>query len=365
MSLLKTECDSSAFLGVCDSHEMKTGMPTDEKHSKKQPKRRQSRLIHGRAHVGQSSKDTELHDSEDEYEALHDWNVTNDPQYLKEAYDIGAKKGEFSKEEIDQLVINITQFCSHHSIEDPADIVISHRSQSNLKYSKQLKSAFYQYACRHIPRTIFSVYRCLQRILDESNYKGKFTEDEKVLLDKLLALYGRQWKKIGNMMDRSAQSLIDHKRSVGSHKGSWSEEEEESLIMAMKWVAEQQGVSLHQLADVGLPWTAVSQKIPGRTPVQCRHKWFVNLKCIFSPVERWSPLDDVKLIENMYDCGVTHIADIPWSDFISGWPAAGSVNNVRKNWWRLKQMVPNANAKTLEEIISFLYECIKPALSSP
>lgn len=344
---------------------MRSGTSRDESHSKKQKQpKQQSGGTHGRIRVRQSPIDAELHDSEDEYEFLHkDWIVTNDPLSLKETYDSGAKKGEFSKEEIDQLVENITQFCSHHSIPDPADIVLSHQSEPN-QCSKQLKSAFYKYACRHIPRTIFSVYRCLQRILDESNYKGKFTEHEKMLLDRLLALYGHQWKKIGSMMDRSAQSLIDHKRSVGGHKGSWSEEEEESLIKAMKWVAEQQGVSIHQLSDVGLPWTAVSQLIPGRTPVQCRSRWFMSLKCKFNTVETWSPLDDVKLINKVYDCGATHIADIPWLDFLTDWPAAGSVDNVRKSWWRLKQTVPNANAKTLEEIISFLHDFVKPALLS-
>lgn len=366
-SISQIDSDGSS---VYDSEETKTAIAVSGDHSKKHTSRRRpAHAEHRRAHWRQLDEELELLDNEeaspDEYEALHDWKVTYDLHYRKAVYDSGAKKGIFSKEEIDQMLKNVHRFCARHSIKDPADVALCDRSNST--YSRAMKSAFFRYACRHIQRTVFSVYRRLRRILDKSNYKGKFTEEEEDHLDTLLAFHGNQWEMIGGIMDRSGQSLMDHKRSVSDTKGSWTKQEEESLITAMNWVAEQQGLRLDQLSDVGIPWTVVAKRVPKRTGSQCRTKWLLNLKCKFRDgrVEKWSRFDDVKLIDKVYECGATRFADVPWADFVDGWPAAGSFHKVRINFWRLKQMVPDANAKTFEEIASYLYERIKPMLLPP
>ncbi|XP_062503583.1 transcription termination factor 1-like [Corticium candelabrum] len=304
-------------------------------------------------------------DSPDEYESLHNWHATLDSNSRKEAYESGAKKGVFSKQEIDQISANVKRFCTRHSIKDPAEIAVG--GWSNSTYGRAKRSAFFRFSCRHVPRTVYSVYRYLRRILDDTNYKGKFTREESEQLDSLLLCHGSQWEMIGKLMDRSGQSLIDHKRSVSDTKGPWTEQEEKSLLEAIKWVAEQKGLQLDQLPDTDIPWTVVAQRVSERTVVQCRSKWLLNLKCKFRDgrVEKWSKFDDVKLINKINECGAMCFADVPWNDFVAGWPEAGSFHKVRQRFSRLKQMVPDANAKTFEEIMSYLYETVRPMLLPP
>ena len=98
-----------------------------------------------------------------------------------------------------------------------------------------------------------------------------------LLVARLHNLHGNNWAQIGEMLDRSGQSVRDKfrssmDRSVGKFScyestnwnpiGGWNEEEVERLITAVK-----------EANESGFSWQLIAQQVKTRNAVQCLRKW--------------------------------------------------------------------------------------------
>ena len=78
------------------------------------------------------------------------------------------------------------------------------------------KSKMWSEICSILPqRSIRSCYRFLKRQLDPSNYQGSWSEKEEEILLMLIDKYGRKWKMIAKELNRSAENIKDKYKQLG------------------------------------------------------------------------------------------------------------------------------------------------------
>ncbi|XP_078356578.1 cyclin-D-binding Myb-like transcription factor 1, partial [Oculina patagonica] len=156
-----------------------------------------------------------------------------------------------------------------------------------------------------IQRELFSIYKCATRIFDETNYVGRYTEDEVKELKRLHAIHGSDWVTIGQLMDRSRMSVNrkisklpptckDDKQEQKDRK--WTDDEVKQLKEAVHLVT---NTTDGQPVFHGIDWQGVAQMVKTRGAEMCRKKWLNGL--CWSMAEnktesKWTKNHELKLI---------------------------------------------------------------------
>jgi hypothetical protein len=143
----------------------------------------------------------------------------------------------------------------------------------------------------------------------------KWTKEEDDLLRHLIGQFGKQWSIIASYIpNRSAsQAAARWEKCINPNltKGSFTQEEDQVLVRFV----EENGKRA---------WPKVTALLPGRTPKQCRERWFNNLDPTVTK-DPWTPEEDRRI----FDGYVTH--GPKWSRIANELP--GRTDNAIKNRW--------------------------------
>ncbi|XP_062310596.1 transcription termination factor 1-like [Osmerus eperlanus] len=297
---------------------------------------------------------------------------------------IPLRSGRFTGPENKRLKENVLDFLALTGIESTTHLFFPKLFEAQKTFiNKQKKHhKFYEKIAEGIPRPWRDVYCRGRRMFHEYRNKGKFTEDELRSLKKLQKRHGNNWATISSLMDRSDWAVEKRFAQIASQKGSWSQEETDRFMEAMKDILQtltepdlqsQMGEKfiLKEKLMNGIPWKSISEIVETRSWTQCRVKWMCFLKSKMVPRDQTQNRNrkkdiqaKVDLIRRLYERQVEDIADVDWEELAT---ASGTVTpyHAQKLFFRLKvTRVPLWEKMTFCEIIDFLYDKALPVLES-
>ncbi len=207
-------------------------------------------------------------------------------------------------------------------------------------------------------RSLQACHNLIRRKFNPFNYKGKWTEDEEDELIDHVEKYGKEWKKVAELMGRTATNIRDKWRELGGdnylerRRDEWSIEEivhllklvekstnvhflgskleaaipqqlksQAAYIMAKKgktgetsfyFLREQGGLEqlktfLDSLRKEGtrvpnedINWTAIAEMMKTRSVDDCRNKWSKQLYLLLTSQRRYTGKDDRQLAEGYF-----------------------------------------------------------------
>jgi 3-keto-L-gulonate-6-phosphate decarboxylase len=128
----------------------------------------------------------------------------------------------------------------------------------------------------------------------------KWTQEEDTKLIEAVKRHGIDWVAVAalvpgrtNLQCRSRWiHFLD--LAIGKKVGKWTPEENTKLAEAVK--------------RHGTDWVAVAALVPGRTNVQCHHRWTQTLDRIGKKGVKWTQEEDAKLIEAVKNHGTAWVA---------------------------------------------------------
>ncbi|XP_013926358.1 PREDICTED: transcription termination factor 1, partial [Thamnophis sirtalis] len=146
--------------------------------------------------------------------------------------------GVFSQAENDLLTENVEAFLEESGIETPEKLLFAHRfpeEQAEIKRRK-CQYQFCERIARGIARPWRLVYYRARKMFDPQNYNGRYTKKEEKKLFKYHAMYGNNWKKISELMNRSSHSIaLKYSLMVEDFNlGPWTKEEISRLLKAIQ-----------------------------------------------------------------------------------------------------------------------------------
>lgn len=260
------------------------------------------------------------------------WFTTRDDKNILQSSGATWKQGQWTKDEVDLLQANISEYCSDHKISDPTEIIF--------EMTKDDRKQFYRTIAKGLQRPLFSVYRRVTRMYDQKNHMGKYSCEEKLKLKELRAKHGNDWATIGQALGRSASSVKDKCRLMKEtcNSGKWLPEEEKRLTEA---VYELTGGRPGDDIVHGLSWALVSEKVITRSEKQCRTKWLNYMNWKMKGGKEWTREEDMNLIIRVAKLNVADDTEIDWDEMARHWESARSPQWLRGKWWSLKRHIPD------------------------
>ncbi|XP_045164326.1 cyclin-D-binding Myb-like transcription factor 1 [Mercenaria mercenaria] len=270
------------------------------------------------------------------------WFTTRDDKYILQSSGATWKQGQWTKDEIELLQMNISDYCRSHNISDPTEIIF--------EMTKDDRKQFYRTIAKGLQRPLFSVYRRVTRMYDQKNHMGKYSYDEKVKLKELRAKHGNDWATIGQALGRSASSVKDKCRLMKEtcNSGKWLPEEEKRLTQA---VYDLTGGRPGEDIVHGLSWALVAEKVITRSEKQCRTKWLNYMNWKMKGGKEWTREEDMNLIIRVAGMEVTDDTEIDWDELARNWESARSPQWLRGKWWSLKRHIPDYQILPFNELL--------------
>ncbi|CAL8343730.1 unnamed protein product [Lota lota] len=303
---------------------------------------------------------------------------------------IQLRWGRFLKQENLKIQENVANFLAVTGIATGNQLFYPERYKDQMENIKSLRVAhnFMERIAEDIPRPCFKVYTRGKKIFDDLNYMGRFTKEENLKLQKLQQIHGNDWRTISHGMERSSFSVQKRFSMITTATGAWSQEEVDMLVEAMKLhlekLAGENQPGSDDGADAGsgpgqlwltkrqlyhkLPWKSISEKVTGRSWVQCREKWFSILKpkiATQKKVQRGgvkSVLPKITLINTLYAMDLEDAAEIDWEQVAN---CLGNVtpHTAQKLFNCLKiTKVPHSSVLSFCDLIDFLHDKVVPML---
>ncbi|XP_064605099.1 cyclin-D-binding Myb-like transcription factor 1 isoform X2 [Liolophura sinensis] len=274
------------------------------------------------------------------------WFTTRDDKMAIRNQGVTWKQGHWTKDEVELLQSNISDYCQKWDIPDPTDIIF--------KTSKEQRKDFYRTVARGLQRPLFSVYRRVIRMYDQKNHIGKYSSNEMEQLRDLRRKHGADWALIGAALGRSASSVKDKCRLMNDrcNSGKWLPEEEKRLAAA---VYELTGCQAGESITHGLSWSLVAEKVGSRSEKQCRTKWLNFLNWKVKGGTEWTREDDINLVLKISQLGVTDETEIDWLELAKNWSSVRSPQWLRGKWWSLKRHVQDYQMLPFREVV----ECLR------
>lgn len=240
----------------------------------------------------------------------------------------GIAKGSFSAEEDAQLLKLVEQHGTHawETIASELQVAVALHGSS---------------AGKRTPIACLSRYQELSR---QTQRVTKMSDEELQKLSELFARHGPAWKRIAEDFGGTftEMQLLHHWRreeqrrrgGVRPRVGKWSQEENEMLMKA---------VALH-----GRKWTKVAELVPGRTDVQCRERYVNVLAPEVRNIGSFTPAEDATLrsavAENMRGDG-----KVRWAAVARRLPGRTD-RQVAKRWAALERTqrhrIPERNMRS-------------------
>ncbi|XP_078006103.1 LOW QUALITY PROTEIN: transcription termination factor 1 [Phascolarctos cinereus] len=302
------------------------------------------------------------------------------------------KFGKFSAKENEQLRKNVDDFLSLTGIETADKLLHTDRYPEEKAVITDLKRK-HQFRCHigeGIPRPWKLVYYRAKKMFDINNYKGRYSKKDTQKLKKYQSIHGNDWKKIGEMVNRSSLSVALKFSQISNkiNHGPWSKAETRRLIKAVEEVILKK-LSPKEVEDIdsrlqedsspeslsilrkqlykGISWVEVEAKVETRNWMQCKSKWpeiltkrMTNGKVVYRGTNALRA--KINLIERLYQTNVQEANEVNW-EHLAGVIGDVPPSYVQSKFYKLKATcVPLWQKKTFPEIIDYLYETSRPLL---
>ncbi|XP_006029873.1 transcription termination factor 1 isoform X2 [Alligator sinensis] len=207
---------------------------------------------------------------------------------------VAVKFGRFSKKENNRIQKNVEDFLSLTGLESAEKLLFTYRFPEEKQSITKLKVTygFCEKLAKGIPRPWRLIYARARKMFDPSNYRGRYSEDEKEQLKRYHAIHGNNWKKISGLMNRSNLSvaLKCSQMKAQINAGPWSKEETERLIKAVEEIIQERAMkedsdsllleNSEETLSVereklykNLPWIEIQTKVGTRHWRQCKSRW--------------------------------------------------------------------------------------------
>ncbi|XP_070614282.1 transcription termination factor 1 [Erythrolamprus reginae] len=293
---------------------------------------------------------------------------------------LAVKFGVFSQAENKLLTQNVEAFLEESGIETAEKLLFTHRFPEEQAEIKRLKCrySFCERISQGIARPWRLVYYRARKMFDPQNYNGRYTKKELKKLFKYHAMYGNNWKKISELMNRSSHSIALKYAQLAedSNIGPWTEEETSRLLQTMRDILktrvkgldsalenrDTQGALVLQRENLykNIGWMKVAAQVETRGWRQCKKKWMSILTKKMMGKSPFRGLSNLKfkidLIERLYELNVADINEIDWeriADIVGNAPP----DYIKDRYYQLKTLcVPFWYEKTFPEIIDYLFE---------
>ncbi|KAG9289822.1 hypothetical protein G9A89_015402 [Geosiphon pyriformis] len=268
-------------------------------------------------------------------------------------------KGKFSKKEDEALIKALETYKEMNQLNEE-DI---HRLIFEKNGKKGAKKNFWKDIASVLEnRPLKTITNHVQRMKHPFKGAGKWTSEDDARLIRLKTEYGTNWKKIGELMERTGTSCRDRHRDYlelreTKKSGKWSRVETRQLYEIIDELVNE-GQSPH----AGIPWGLVSKKMGlTRSQLQCRSKWQRDVRIRYiredlknAPV--WTEEDTLKMLEKLWGVQVEEDVDIPW-EALADDPNWGpwTPEYLRRMWGAMKRWEVEYTTMPFDELVEKLY----------
>lgn len=185
--------------------------------------------------------------------------------------------------------------------------------------------------------------------------KGRWSDEENDLLQKLYDEHGNKWALIGSKIGRSAWEVRDRYRCLLNHehnRGKWTAEESLRLAKIINVLHP----SENGPPTGGILWSQVTRLMKTRNHYQCKaHFITLHNRLTAKLGSEWNAEDDANLIQKLAALGAETVSDVNWSHLSSKWPG----EKIRTRWKSLTRRVPNYMNLSFSQQVSFLNDAVQ------
>ncbi|KAH9959141.1 hypothetical protein BGW80DRAFT_1256586 [Lactifluus volemus] len=216
--------------------------------------------------------------------------------------------------------------------------------------SEYMELGFWAHITRALPeRRVASVFGYVRRIYQPLKSGGKWSIEDDATLAQVVEMYGRDWDKVSEALERPKkeclnrfQKCIEHKDT--RRKGKWTAEEESRLteiVKSLGWVGSSS-------LPPRIPWTEVARLMDQkRTATQCRNKWYdymVPAMLNDGKSRRWSVADTFILVHKIASLDLDREEDIEWYSLPDEKWDYWTIHKLQQRWGQLKTTVTSEGA---------------------
>eukprot|EP00227_Mantoniella_beaufortii_P006952 CAMPEP_0197610412 /NCGR_PEP_ID=MMETSP1326-20131121/53269_1 /TAXON_ID=1155430 /ORGANISM="Genus nov. species nov., Strain RCC2288" /LENGTH=416 /DNA_ID=CAMNT_0043178927 /DNA_START=178 /DNA_END=1425 /DNA_ORIENTATION=- len=288
----------------------------------------------------------------------------------------GQKFGEWNPSEVDALKERIKDWAAGHGCLDDFKneeygFLFKRRQKQGgrgAKLADSERKAFLEISTDFPTRNPKQIYGWISRHLDKDNYKGKWTDEEKDTLKRLVDEKGEKWKEIGTAMGRAGYACRDKWRMMKNNpnKGEWSEEE----VVKLKGLVEEyfathqagpgrgpgEGQEHLPLLD-NINWTSISKQLGTRNENMCMQKWYRIAPSAVSSGQ-WGAGEDKVMLEALLKSGAEGEQTVPWETLVPG----RSLSQIVRRWKLMKVLIPGHLHMGFDPLVQKVVEKFIPDL---
>ena len=228
------------------------------------------------------------------------------------------KSGPWEAEEDALLRTAFGEFASLHGLDDAAQkvLIVDGARASDLPDCWKFVAEHFQF------RTLRAIRKRGERLLHPGNNQGAWSSDEQATLLRLVAKYGKKWRKIGKKMQRYPQDLMGYYARLAVPEGAtretgiWTSTEEDSLVELVRRYGTR--VAGGSGGYKSIPWGVIAEQLGSRHSSACKLKWDYNNFGAVRLGIAWSAEVDRALLAAIAASGAETPTEVPWHALIPG-----------------------------------------------
>ncbi|KAG9469419.1 hypothetical protein GDO78_020545 [Eleutherodactylus coqui] len=196
------------------------------------------------------------------------------------------RSGQFTIDEDEQIKKNVQKFMSEVGIDSAEHLFCTYKFPEKKRTLEEIKRKFHfgHRIAEGLNRRISDIFNRAKKIFDLSTKRGRFSEEEADQLMMYYELYGKNWRKISLLMNRTtySSSLKFSQIRLDPVLGVWSTEEMNRLITAVKQfvlnsLGRDNGDEPVTIAKeklyTGISWVQIEEEVKTRNWTHCKREW--------------------------------------------------------------------------------------------
>jgi hypothetical protein len=303
----------------------------------------------------------------------------------KQLRDLGIehKIGRFSTTEKDALKKAVETYLSKHGLTaQDLQLLLYKRRNGIVEKNADVRGGHKEFLpdiARVLPnRPIEATYRCLQRMYEEANHKGPWTQEEDEKLKDLHKKYHGSWAEASQRLGRTLTNCHHRweiiKRRETKALGRFTAEELERFKEVCTELLDAGKVPEATNSEF---WEKVARKVKTRDAAQCREKWTRTMQRLYilgldpylAPSEllrsdKWTPADTLTLLNRIKALKINTDDEIVWSKVSTpDWPWSHRRLSQKWLWLKKRAHIELGPDTSLRKVLKFCKKRLKAGKS--